>query len=247
VKWLFQNVGERVRYALKHPAYALNTLVRELALSDERFLSQITTVSARQIRRFLDEPTKTPEFANHIRSATEQFHTSSVTSADLYAKKVLNQYAVVRAFKPQCIVETGIASGVSSSYLLLALHNNGRGHLHSIGLCDPAFLPPGKEPGWLVPDWLRSPWHTYLGDAREILPGLALQLQPISIFIHDSLHTYDHMMWEFQTIYPHLRSGGLLLADDALGNEAFNDFARDVNASEAQILRGVGFLRKFST
>lgn len=247
MKWLFQNVGGRVTYALKHPGYALNTIIRELTLSDERFLGQITTLSPRQIRNFLDEPTNTPEFANHIRSATEQFRLLSIESADLYAKKVLNQYAVVRALKPQCIVETGIANGVSSSYLLLALHKNGHGRLHSIGLSDPAFLPPGKEPGWLVPDWLRYPWQTHLGDACEILPRLAAQLPDISIFIHDSLHTYDHMMWEFKTIYPHLQSGGLLLADDALWNEAFSDFARDVNASEAQILRGVGFLRKFST
>jgi len=244
VKWLFQNVGGRVTHALKHPGYALNTLIRELALSDERFLAQITGISARQIRSFLDEPIKTVEFADHLRSTAEQFRALSIKSADLYAKKVLNQYAVVRALKPQCIVETGIANGVSSSYILLALHKNGHGRLHSIGLGDPIFLPPGKDLGWLVPDWLRSPWQTHLGDAREILPRLAVQLTDMSIFVHDSLHTYDHMMWEFKTAYPHLQTGGLLLADDALWNEAFNDFVRDVNASQAQILRGVGFLRK---
>jgi Methyltransferase domain len=247
LKWLIQNVRGRVTYALKHPGYALNALMRELTLSDERFLAQVSGVSARQIRSFLDEPINTPEFANHIRSAKDRFTSLSMKSADLYAKRVLNQYAVVRALKPECIVETGIANGVSSSYILLALHKNGRGRLHSIGLEDPAFLPPDQKLGWLVPDWLRPSWQTHLGDACEILPKLAIQLQHISIFIHDSLHTYDHMMWEFKTIYPHLQSGGLLLADDALWNEAFNDFARDVNASEAQILRGVGFLRKLST
>ena len=103
-----------------------------------------------------------------------------------------------------------------------------------------------KQLGWLVPDWLRSPWHTHLGDAREILHRLAVQLRHISIFIHYSLHACDHVMWKFKTIYPHLQTGGLLLADDALWNEAFNDFLREVNvnAFKAQILRGVGFLRK---
>ena len=67
-------------------------------------------------------------------------------SADLFAKKVLNQYAAVRALKPNCVIETGVANGVSSSYLLLALRKNGRGCLHSVGLADPAFLPAGKEP-----------------------------------------------------------------------------------------------------
>jgi len=64
------------------------------------------------------------------------------------------------------------------------------------------------------------------------------------IFIHDSLHTYDQMMREFETAYPHIESGGLLLADDASWNDSFHDLARKVAATEAQILRGVGFLKK---
>jgi len=89
-----------------------------------------------------------------------------VESADLFAKKILVQYAAVRALNPQCVVETGVANGVSSSYLLLALHKNGgSGRLHSIGLDDPAFLPPGDKPGWLVPDWLREGWR-FISETR---------------------------------------------------------------------------------
>jgi hypothetical protein len=134
--------------------------------------------------------------------------------------------------------------GVSPSYLLLALRKNGHGCLHSVGLADPAYLPAGKEPGWLVPDWLTSGWQIHLGDARDILPSLFAQLGSTDVFIHDSLHTYEHMMWEFETAYPYLRPGGLLFADDALWNDAFHDFARKAGAHEAHILRGVGFLRK---
>ena len=151
---------------------------------------------------------------------------------------------LVRAFAPDCIVETGVANGVSSSYLLLALQKNKRGNLHSVGLADTAFLPVGKDPGWLVPEWLRTAWHVHLGDARDILPRLLKRLGKIGIFIHDSLHTYDHMMWEFETAYPHLLSGGLLISDDALWNNSFYDFAQKKGAPEVQIMRGVGFLRK---
>ena len=146
--------------------------------------------------------------------------------------------------KPSCLVETGIANGVSSSYFLLALQKNGKGQLQSLGLADPAYLPLGKNPGWLVPGWLRSSWNVHLGDSRELLPNLLAQIGQLSIFIHDSLHTYEHMMWEFQAVYPHLQAEGLLLADDALWNTSFNDFAKQVHASQARILRGVGFLRK---
>lgn len=246
MKWLLQNARRRVRFALRNPRYALGAMFRELTQADERFLASITASTSRQVRGYLDEPISTPGFAEHLRGADKQFRALSIESADLFAKKILNQYAAVRALSPDCIVETGVANGVSSSYLLLALRKNGRGRLHSIGLPDPAFLPPGKDPGWLVPDWLRSPWQVHVGDAREILPGLLTRLGNIGIFIHDSLHTYEHMIWEFETAYPHLRPGGLLFSDDALWNNSFHDFARSVASPEARILRGVGFLRKNS-
>ena len=244
MKWFLQNVRRRAEFAVKNPRYALNAMLREFTLADERFLAHLSSSSPRQIRTYLDEPINTPAFAGHLRNEEGHFRSLSIESADLFAKKILNQYAAVRATAPDCVVETGVANGVSSSYLLLALQKNKRGHLHSIGLADRAFLPIGKDPGWLVPEWLRAAWQVHLGDARDILPRLLEQLGKIEVFIHDSLHTYDHMTWEFETAYPHLHSGGLLISDDALWNNSFYDFARRNAVPEAQILHGVGFLRK---
>jgi len=244
MKWLLQNVGRRAWFAVKNPRYVLNAMIREFTFADERFLARLSGSSPRQILAYLDEPINTPAFAAHLRNEEGRFRSLSIESADLFAKKILNQYAAVRATTPECIVETGVANGVSSSYLLLALQKNKRGHLHSIGLGDTTFLPGGRDLGWLVPEWLRPAWHVHLGDARDILPGLLKHLGKIGIFIHDSLHTYDHMMWEFDTAYPYLLSGGLLISDDALWNNSFYDFARKTSAPEVQIMRGVGFLRK---
>jgi len=43
-------------------------------------------------------------------------------------------YAMVRALKPEVVVETGVANGVSSSFILKALDRNSRGRLYSIDL-----------------------------------------------------------------------------------------------------------------
>jgi hypothetical protein len=247
MRWLTQNIRRRAIFALRNPAYALNSVLREVTLADEKFLARITGASPKQIRGYLDEPVGDPQFAAHLRGAEEQFRLLSIESADLFAKKILNQYAAVRALSPECVVETGIANGVSASYLLFALKKNGHGRLHSVGLADPAYLPAGKEPGWLVPDWLRGCWQTHIGDARQILPPLMSSQSPVDIFIHDSLHTYEHMLWEFEAAYPFLRTGGLLFSDDALWNSSFFDFAGKVGAEDARILRGVGFLRKNRT
>ena len=244
MKWLLQNVRRRAAFAFRNPRYVAGAVMRELTLADEKFIARITGVSARQIRGYMDEPIATPDFAELLKTAEERICGLSIESADLFAKKVLLQYAAARALAPERIVETGIANGVSSAYLLLAIQKNGKGRLHSIGLGDPAFLPAGTEAGWFVPAWLRGPWQVHIGDARQLLAPLLGQIGTMDLFIHDSLHTYDHMLWEYETAYPALRPGGLLLSDDALWNSAFHDFARKVQEPDAKILRGVGFLRK---
>ncbi len=246
MKWLLQNFGERMRFALRNPRYALGSLYRELTLSDERFLSTITGISARRIRAFLEEPIRTPDFAARLREVDETFRALKIQSADLYAKKILLQYTAIRAFRPENIVETGVANGVSSAYILLALQKNERGVLHSVGLDDPQYLPVGKPLGWIVPESLRSRWNLLIGDSRGLLPALLAKLGTTDVFIHDSLHTYDHMLWEYQTAFPSLRPGGLLFSDDAEWNSAFPEFCRDVAADRWHILRGVGFLQKNS-
>jgi predicted O-methyltransferase YrrM len=244
MNWLLQNFRERALFSLRNPRYVLGSLYRELTLADERFISTITGVSARRLREFLGEPIYTPEFAARLREADATFRELKIYSADLYAKKVLLQYMAIRAFQPEIVLETGVANGVSSAYILLALQKNQRGALYSIGLNDPQYLPAGKPLGWIVPEPLKSRWNLLIGDSRDLLPSLLAKLDTIDVFIHDSLHTYDHMRWEYQTAFPYLRPGGLLFSDDAAWNSAFSEYCREVAAKHGRILRGVGFLQK---
>jgi hypothetical protein len=61
------------------------------------------------------------------------------------------------------IVETGVANGASSAHMLLGFHKNRLGTLHSIEVGDSTYLSLRREPGWIVPDWLRR--------ALKIPPG----------------------------------------------------------------------------
>jgi predicted O-methyltransferase YrrM len=243
-RWWSVNWKNRSLFALGHPAYALKAVFRDLLAADERFLATLTGTTASQIRQFLGEPFQEGRFFDHLRDAESQFNGRQAMGADLYAKRVLLQYATVRAFKPACVVETGVANGVSSAYLLLAMERNQKGSLHSIDVGNRSFLPPGKKTGWIVPDWLRERWTLCLGDARELLPQVLAALGFVDVFIHDSLHTYEHMKFEYEQAYPHLRTGGILISDDALWNPAFSEFARTVAAPSARVIRGVGFLLK---
>jgi hypothetical protein len=243
MKWYFLNAKARFALAARRPGYVLKAVARELTFADERFLANATGTSAIQIRRFLQEPFDDPDFLANLRCCEAAFRNGMV-SADLWAKKVLIQYAVVRALRPDIIVETGVASGVSSAYFLVALQRNRAGMLHSVEIGDSSYLPPGKRPGWIVPEGLRTRWKVHVGDAAAVLPGLLRQLRGINVFVHDSLHTYEHMKLEFELVYPYIKPGGMLFADDALWNAAFTEFANAVSSPASRIIRGVGMMKK---
>lgn len=82
----------------------------------------------------------------------------------------------------------------------------------------------GHQTGFLVPGVLRDRWTLILGDSKVELPRLLDKLVSVDFFHHDSLHTFDHMMFEFQTLWPKLRKGGVLSSDDVNDNDAFAKF-----------------------
>jgi predicted O-methyltransferase YrrM len=120
-------------------------------------------------------------------------------------------YYLVRALRPRIVVETGVCYGASSSYILEALAANGKGELYSIDLGNTEDEPPHD---FFVPRRLWSRWHLCIGDSQELLPSLLRQLGEIDLFHHDSLHTYEHMMWEYETAFPWLSPDGVLSSHD---------------------------------
>jgi hypothetical protein len=132
-------------------------------------------------------------------------------------------YLLIRLMKPDTVLETGVSSGASSAYILSALHDNDRGRLISIDL-PPDNLPQGKASGWVVPPFLKERWSLHIGDSKNLLGPLLHEASQIDCFIHDSLHTYEHMMWEFRTAWPYLKQEGLFLSHDVGANNAFLDF-----------------------
>jgi hypothetical protein len=98
--------------------------------------------------------------------------------------------------------------------------------------------------GWAIPEALRDrlgPRHEIvLEDVRTCLPRLLDREQAIDLFVHDDLHTPDHMRWEYDLVWPRLRPGGAIVSDDA--NHAWLAFSRSVrpHAEVANVDRMVG-------
>src|SRR5918995_2668279 len=128
-------------------------------------------------------------------------------------------YLMCRLLEPAVVVETGVAYGVSSAFILRALEENGRGVLHSVD------LPPLRREyerfwGVAVDGALKGRWRLHRGSSARVLPRLLDELETVDLFVHDSLHTYLTMRREFEAIWPRLRTGGALLADDIERNRA---------------------------
>jgi predicted O-methyltransferase YrrM len=145
-------------------------------------------------------------------------------------------YAIVRGLRPTRAVETGVCYGVTSAFLLEAMQQNGAGHLHSIDL-PPLARSADKYVGSLIPNPLRDRWTLHRGNAQRLLPPLLAKLGTIDFFLHDSLHTYEHMKLEFDAAWAALRPGGLLMSDDIEGNTAFLEHAARPDVRAAVVMR----------
>jgi len=164
-------------------------------------------------------------------------------------------YYLARVLRPRVVVETGVFDGFSTAFLLKALRDNQRGKLCSIDL--PArsavagstdkmaydALPPGCDPGWVIPDDLRSRWTVRFGTSAELLPRWLEEIGPIDMFFHDSLHTRDNMAREFETAWRALSPGGVLVSDDVFWSRAFWTFTAAKGARRI-ISKGVGIARR---
>ena len=201
----------------------------------------------------------------HLQAGYEEFwgiieRSSGYNTGRLGDEEGTRLYTLMRELQPEIAVETGVCNGFSTAFLLLGLDRNGVGDLHSVDLPDVigevydpgtfwegkrgAAIPPGKEPGWVIPDGLRRRWQLVLGPSREELPRLLERLGPIDFFMHDSEHSYECMRFEFQTAWPALRDGGVLVADDWDWNDAFMELAHETNRTPVTLGEKLALLRK---
>lgn len=143
-------------------------------------------------------------------------------------------WVLVRHLRPEQVVETGVARGISSAFTLEAMARNGTGHLWSID------LPPlggdwESQIGIAVAPERRDQWTYIRGASRRILPGLLARLGSIDLFTHDGLHTRKCQDFEYRAAWPRIRDGGALVSDDANFSDAFASFAAEVVATPVMV------------
>ena len=232
----------RTRFLTLIPRAAKNLFTNGLPSKTEVSLAlkSVPGTQKRDLNRLGISPEAVMRYVNELRS-DRKFYSGFFAKIDsareiepriggippLYTLEFI--YAIVRYTQPEALVETGVGAGGITLFILKALRTNDKGKLYSIDL--PGFdrefypsigkhyhihVPNGWETGWLVPPELRSRWALILGDAKLELPRLLARLKSIDFFLHDSLHTYEHMMFEYCLAYMYSRDGACLISHDVI-------------------------------
>ena len=144
-------------------------------------------------------------------------------------------WCLTRHLQPNKVVETGVAHGVSSRFILEALERNeGGGHLWSVD------HPPLEhvwhdQIGMAVGSRYATRWSYVSGSSRRRLPGIFSQIGQIDLFVHDSLHSEHNVRFEMDLAWAALRPGGAIVVDDIDANWGFKSFVQNFSGHQSLI------------
>jgi predicted O-methyltransferase YrrM len=167
------------------------------------------------------------------------FRKGKVSSIDWFAFERVLIYVLIRHFKPQMVLETGVFYGGNSAFALAALARNRCGRMVSIDfpdakirksgsaasrhvlVGDSELYDPDLRPGFLVPPLLHDRWDLIEGDSLELIPR---QAGRFDFYIHDSDHSMRFLSRELAAAWKKLSPNAVMLVDDIDWSNAFYAF-----------------------
>lgn len=140
-----------------------------------------------------------------------------VIKASIKPEERRRLYDVIKESKPKYVLETG--SGASTSVILLALKENGFGHLTSIDKPDMDGVRKRGGSSEIRQHWQDikthySNWTVHDVDIKKRLPLVVNGMPQIDFFLDDSFHTDEHVFWELDLVLPKFRKGSIFAMHD---------------------------------
>jgi len=123
------------------------------------------------------------------------------------------------------VLETGTCSGMTTAFIAEGLSRTRRNLVFSVDLPTSEIVTqihhiPYAEVGKDVPERLRNRVVYITEDAKSALPRILLE-HNVGLFVHDSLHTQTHQLYEYVTSRALMPVNSILVSDDILWNSAF--------------------------
>jgi predicted O-methyltransferase YrrM len=125
-------------------------------------------------------------------------------------------YAYILTRKPQTLIETGVANGITTNVIMSALEKSG-GVLHSFDV-DPKTSNVYSGLG----NWR---FHLLSGNLKKNLVEQVGEISEVDLWLHDSNHGYLWQSFEFQLAKSVLKTDGILVSDDIDSSTAWGSSA----------------------
>ncbi len=177
------------------------------------FISSVTGAEVGQVRSWMRELAEDRHLADHLARRLSSNPRRRICAREPHWARRCGWYAIVRAAQPDHVVETGTHLGLGSCVIAAALLRNGHGRLTTIDV--------DTDAGYLIGEGWASVIDRRIGNSADVLAGLS----DVGIFLHDSLHTYDHETRELSAVEPGLRADAIILSDNAHESSALSDWA----------------------
>ena len=147
-------------------------------------------------------------------------------------------YLIVRASRPERVVETGVRPGYSTFWLLAALEANGTGELTSLGpgpTAGRASAVRDVSVGQFVPPSLRTRWTLALGNSEDRLREILSGSNGVDLFFYDNGPVASRARFELRAAWEALSPRGILLSHHIEANSAWSDFCRNQGATPSVV------------
>lgn len=167
------------------------------------FIAGFCNVSVQEIERYFLELESNVHLRQHIATQLLMNRRGNEIDGEAFFGRRLGWYAIVRATKPDVVVETGTEKGLGSLVLAEALLKNGAGRLITIDI--------EPQSGLLI----GGVWAAVIEQVVEDSLVALSEIRNIDLFIHDSDHSADHEERELESVIPHLSADGIVLSDNS--------------------------------
>jgi hypothetical protein len=177
------------------------------------FVSAVSGAEIGHVRLWIQELVENDKVTQQLIRRMSSNPRRGICPKEPHWARRLGWYALVRATQPDHVVETGTQLGLGSCAIAAALLQNGHGRLTTIDT-DP-------EAGYLIEEPWASVVDRRIADSVQVLE----ELRDVDMFLHDSLHTYEHETRELTAVQPNLSAAAIVLSDNAHDSSALSDWA----------------------
>jgi len=142
---------------------------------------------------------------------------------------------LIKELRPKTVIETGVANGISTRQILSSFKE--------FNLRDSKLYSFDIDYRVGTPDLLSNPQFKFVViDSKNSFLDAMKKIKSVDLFYHDSDHSYDNQMLEYETAWEVLNpKNGVLVSDDINWSNAFLDFCKKVNRKPLLLSDGAKF------